>query len=141
MKLEAARSLVDSWFAIGPQGNHSKAPTGEYYIEIVSGGFRLYEAEHQPCGASCLSEETAVDLWLQAVRDYAADKSGTLYWRIPPEMGEVMLLQVKDNGERFTMARDGFVIKPYRYYRVYSRLLISDKPQIMPACIEKAAVA
>lgn len=115
------------------------AQTGEEYVEILSGGIRDDQIRIL---ALCGEEETAVQLWFDAINKYFAQKreawaqlvaeqgyvipepDWTLYWRSPPEMGEHTLYDDEAwiTGEQ----KPHYVAK--RFYRVYSRLLISDKP-------------
>lgn len=113
MTLDEAIKLVESRFIVGPAGNYSEAPTGEPYVTIVGGGIKE-EGELFPC--YFLSEAFAIQFWLDAVNKYSEGKSGTLYWRVKPEM----------------MGRK-------KVWLIYSRLLISDKPQIQSAILESLA--
>ena len=110
MTLDEARAELESRFIVADVGNNYWAATGEPYVVIVSGGIK---EEGCPVVCLCSSEAHAIRLWRDAVNEYAKEKSGVLYWRTPPQL------------ERRKIARDFF-------YVVYSRLLISDKPQIQP---------
>src|SRR5882672_7318667 len=61
-------------FTVGPRPYPSVAPTGESFTEL--GGGRTVAA----------TDEAAYELALAAFRDYARDRTGTLYWRIYPEI-------------------------------------------------------
>jgi hypothetical protein len=114
MTLEEARAKLEARFKIGPIGNGPIAPTGERYVEIRGGGS---PREGEPCPVLCSSEQMAIKQWLLAVEEYAAGKSGTLYWRIVPELGD----QEDGSGWQHGPA------DVWKLYSVYSRLLISDK--------------
>jgi hypothetical protein len=62
-------SFVDSR---GDAPDLSIAPTGEEYIEIVTG--------------VCFTPEGAVQSWLASAKEVTQAKSGNLYWRIRPEL-------------------------------------------------------
>ena len=109
-KLEEASAELESRFIVALVGNNYQAATGEPYVVIVSGGVK---EEGCPVVCWCSSEDHAIRLWRDAINEYAKEKSGVLYWRTPPQL------------DRRKIARDYF-------YVVYSRLLISDKPQIQP---------
>lgn len=84
----------NSNFPIGPAGDRpGTAPTGEPYTELPA-------KEWYP------SREAALDAAKAAFDEYAEGKTGTLFWRVKPELG-----QDYKNGWKF-----------------YMRLLISDKP-------------
>lgn len=99
-------------YAIGPAAVGYLSVTAETFAELCA------------CSEPAPGEETgeivyfatpeaAYDAALAAFKAYAADKSGALYWRIPPELGE----------------KDG-------KFAFYMRLLISDM-----LVIKKAAAA
>lgn len=75
------------------------------------------------------AESIAVSAWLSAMQDYLRDRPGTLYWRIEPEIerfdqhiycADHFNLELKINDPR------GYIAVPV--WRVYCRLLVSDKP-------------
>lgn len=88
--------------------------TGEPYTVICSGGPR---PESSPVPALYASRSLAIRAWLEAVRAFAKDKTGTLYWRIRPEIDSIE-------------TKAAFPSVPF--WAVYSRLLISDKS---PDCV------
>lgn len=85
--------------------------TGDEYVTICSSG--LKQAVGGCDGGvtdefAHISEEDAIQAWLISVQAYyAADKRGTIYWRIRPEVGNKKSL-----------------------WSVYSRFVISGKPEI-----------
>jgi len=133
MTLDEAQREIESKFTLGPEGNHQFSATGEEYAEIVSGG-RLEEYKY-PC--YCTSIEAAVRLWKEAVEKYTSERTGTLYWRVKPEIDLTFIfIPVDEKGEYngHPEFRDS-AVRPT--WRVYSRLLVSDKPQICDAWIER----
>ena len=132
MTLDEARSVVDQFFLVGPKGNDRLAPTGEEYIVICSGGIK---SDYDLTPALASTEALAVELWMRAVREYAAQfdrTTCTLYWRIVPEMDKAYFLSVDEDG-KFEFEEELRKSFTRVTYRVYSRMLISDKPQIQPA--------
>lgn len=108
MTLDEARAEIEEKFPPHPEiGNYYQAATGEPYVVMTNcGPKREGDIVH-----AHVSEEFAVDGWFNAMKEYAADKrSFQLYWRVPPE------IERDKNGG----------------WRIYSRLLISDMPQIQP---------
>lgn len=95
------------------QGICSTSPTGEHYVVLESSGPRDIGIRRLPANA-CPSRQDAVDSYLNALQALADAKSGTAYWRRHPEV------------EPF-----------YHGWTVYSRILISDKPEI--ANVDQAA--
>ena len=77
-------------------------PTGEPYVTLAIGGIKR---EGQPMPVVCNTEQEAIDGWKQSFDEYAASRTGRLYWRHRPE------IETKD---------DKVV--------VYCRLIITDKP-------------
>jgi len=55
------------------------------------------------------SEEAALDAGMRLFSEYASGKKGTLYWRVRPELAQ-----------------------RHRVYKVYMRLVITDKPVLWP---------
>jgi len=107
-----------------------KAPTGEHYVTICSGGVK---AEGEFPLAYCLDQQTAIRLWRDAIMAYAADKRGTLYWREEP-MIEPDDLDFNSLPEGMSPTHPVLFQRPFRFFIVYSRLLISDKPPIYEIC-------
>jgi len=134
MTLDEARASIEDGFKIGPIGNYWQAPTGEPYVEVLSGGAKT-EGANCPC--LCASPELAIKFWLEAMREYAppADRK-TLYWRVPPEMSEHAILPVNPDGS-FTGGKEMRAMMTRKVYYVYSRVLVSDKPQIQPATLPR----
>lgn len=110
MTLDEAVAHIESKFECVEGQPIAWCETGDKYVKIVSGGVKD-EGEFTPLFQD---EEQAVGAWLDAVMAYAADKHGTLYWRIRPNVREYPL---DDEG--------------LPAYLVYSRLVISDKPKII----------
>ncbi len=94
---EAVRVYCESLFPVGPPSSRMHSATGERFTQLTiswSDGFgTLDEAS---AGAKA------------AFKGYAEGKSGTLYWRVVPEIA-------KDQNRR--------------KFAYYMRLLISDKPR------------
>lgn len=137
MRLDEARAEVEACFEVWPDlGNYHQAPTGEPYIQIVSGG-SVEEAERLP--VLCATPEIAVRLWLRAMVDYAGGRRGqTLYWRFHPELNDIDCLAVGPDGSS-NLDREMRAMMTRKYYTVYSRLLVSDKPRIQPAALSPRA--
>jgi hypothetical protein len=130
MTLDEARAELEAWGATCAEiGNYSQAATGEEYVVIVSGGMKD-EGERCPC--FCRSEADAVRLWRDAINAYANGKSGTLYWRAAPEMHSTVMRV--DNYDELSPDIQQWFGKE-TFWVVYSRLLISDKPQIQPQAL------
>lgn len=120
LTLDEAVAEVEARFKIGPKGFARLAPTGEEYVELISGGIKK-EGERSLILAD--TPELAIRYWLNAVWDYAGlhgpdQERKTLYWRILPEMDELLVRHPETPKEEFS------------YWRIYSRLLITDKPPI-----------
>lgn len=102
------REECEKGYAIGPAAVAYLSVTGETFTELcgahpqVEGGEIVY--------LTTLQE--AYDAALAAFKAYAIGKSGTLYWRVHPELSE----------------RDG-------KFAFYMRLLISDMPAIKPSTV------
>lgn len=94
-----------------------KAPTGEPYLELCSGGFKS-EGDCAPC--LCLNKAVAVSTWRAALLEYEAKLPGVLYWRIKPELESV----------KIRTDRSGTGDDEETWWFVYSRLLISNKSVI-----------
>lgn len=95
-RAEIVRSYCESRFPVGESANRMKSVTGEKFAELAIAWPEGFESIEQAGEAAML-----------AFQKYAEGKSGTLYWRIPPEIAY------------------GAKQKKFAYYM---RLLISDKP-------------
>lgn len=96
-----------------------KAPTGELYLQLCSGGFKN-EGEWAPC--LCASKEAAVSTWRAALLEYEAKKPGILYWRVKPELESVVI--------SFPSSEAPIGGAEQTWWFVYSRLIISNKSAI-----------
>ncbi len=107
-ELAKARERVERrWKPYPTIGDRAFAPTGEEYIIMFSGEWVWPTAS------------AAVIEWMRCIDAYGAaqPKGAALYWRIPPEITEWKgLLRGK--------------VRAPSGWKVYSRLLISDKPVI-----------
>lgn len=93
----ALREYCESKFPAGPSTTRWQSVTGEPYTELcVAYPSALESAEEARIAAQCHFDS------------YATGKSGTLYWRVPPEIA------LSSRRQR---------------YAYYLRLLISDKPR------------
>jgi len=104
------RSECEQGYTIGPSALGPYSVTGETFTELCGVGPRddeTHEIVYLP------TVEAAYDAAIAAFKAYASDKSGTLYWRVSPELGE--------NKGKFAF---------------YMRLLISDMPVIKKAAME-----
>jgi hypothetical protein len=98
----ALREYCESRFPVGESTTTYLSVTGEEYIQLTPA---MNSYPTSPLDARNAAQS--------AFDTYAADKSGTLYWRIRPEIAGRLLH------------------KPERViYIYYMRLLISDKPRI-----------
>jgi hypothetical protein len=142
--LDEARADLEAMFLSGPSTKCYKAMTGEHYVEVVSGGVKE-EGERYPI--LCATPELAVSYWFTAAVEYAMNVSMdyyltqndpifdhdrykrhgfTLYWRIVPELDEVTLVLADcPVREKVWMQR--------KFWYVYSRFLVSKKPQTQQA--------
>jgi hypothetical protein len=89
------RAYCEAKFPVGEPTDRYHAITGERYIQFSNAGYSTLEAVR-------LAAQDRFD-------EYARDKTGTLYWRIPPEIA-------------FNSRRQD--------YAYYMRLLISNKPRL-----------
>lgn len=89
-------AYCESRFPVGKSTTGPHAITGERYIELTK----------LPFSAGWLSPEAARIAAQEAFEAYSKDKSGTLYWRVKPEVA----LETR-----------------HQAYSYYMRLLISDK--------------
>jgi hypothetical protein len=131
MTLEELRADIEARLPVHPEcGNYYQTATGEPYIEVVIGGEK---AEGQQSHAWATSEQSAVRLLHEALVRYVDGKTGTLYWRIPPETDCMQFRSLDD--EHFKSWG------PSSLWLGYARLLVSDKPQIQPQAlpVERAA--
>lgn len=105
------------------------AQTGEPYVQITVSGIH---SEESFISGFTSSIDSACAALLSHVYKHAEGKGKTLYWRITPEI------------EGFTLYREASSIndKPYPYFKaipvwkVYTRLLVSDKPVIYRSLFE-----
>jgi hypothetical protein len=108
-------ALLTEWierqFPIGESTSGPLAVTGERYVVVG----HMIESPKYPgvieegaAPEAGFDEETACMSAASAFRDYAEGRTGTLYWRVKPEL---------------SWSSD------HRRCMVYMRLLISDKPQ------------
>lgn len=88
------RAYCESKFPVGEPTASHKSVTGQNYSQFCDSGYATAEAAR-------LGAQECFD-------NYAVGKSGTLYWRIVPEIAQ------SKNGRNFAF---------------YMRLLISDKPR------------
>ena len=117
--LQKAQTIFESRYPRGPNGDNRISATGEEYVECCSGGVKG-EFETTPMVGT--TPKAAIEAWVYGIEKYAKDKRGTLYWRIVPEID-------------FYDYEYASGFPPSRYWKVYSRLLISDLPRIRPATI------
>lgn len=100
------RAECEKGYAIGPAAVGYLSVTAETFTELCA-------CSEPPPGEETgeivylATPQAAYDAALAAFKAYAAGKSGALYWRIPPELGE----------------KDGKFV-------FYMRLLVSDMPAI-----------
>ena len=143
MTLDEALAEIEAMVTVCPErGNQALAPTGEPYIELLSGTTKE-QGDRFP--AWCASPEIAIALWLRSIRDYvkAAPEGSTLYWRVFPELGGRPLFNI----DGITINQDGsLACSPegrraltHEYFAVYSRLLVSNKPRIQAASLPSQA--
>jgi hypothetical protein len=100
----------------------SRAPTGERYVTLTSGGLKP-EGQHVP--AWFADEADAIEWWLAEAKPYAEKHGKQLYWRERPELvtaSYVMLDQV--NAIRNGRLRESVAVD---LHFVFSRLLVSTK--------------
>jgi hypothetical protein len=135
--LDEARRQFESRFEVWHEiGDHSLSPTGEPYVEVCSGGVK---GDAERIAAVGTSEAAAIKLWLQAANEYADGKTGTLYWRVVPEIDSInVTLEGYDSDHGLTdELRDAYYKR--KNWIAYSRFLISDKPRIRSAILSKNA--
>jgi hypothetical protein len=108
--IEAVREFEDGRFVMdGCPGSLSQ--TGEEYTEIVNGDAVSEDGPR----IFYPSAEGAIQAWLTGIVKWAEDKPGTIYWSERPSLEK---------------HPDGCS------WKVYSRLLISDKPIVTPTVTE-----
>ena len=61
----------------------SRAPNGECYVTVTSCGIK---PEGDRLSWLAETEDEAIIMWLRRATEYAADRRGTLWWRIKPEI-------------------------------------------------------
>jgi len=99
----------------------TRSQTGEPY-EVIYSGTLSPTKEGQPDEFGLYATEAlAARWWLESIRLYAANKTGTVYWRMRPSL------------EDFPVGDKIPGLPRVKCFRVYSRLLISDKPPDVPA--------
>lgn len=123
MTLVDVRGEIERRFAAHPEvGNYNQSPTGEPYVVIGHQSRGCPEVagtiEEGAVGENVVDEEFAYLDAMSAFNEYADGRCGTLYWRVHPR------LEWNEAHNRC---------------RIYSRLLISDKPQIQSAQIPPRA--
>lgn len=125
MTLHEAVRMFEACFFVGSPTAQSVSVTGESYVVVVSGGL-VTEGDRLPALYS--NPDLAIAAWLQAARDYAHAANGkSLYWRICPELTSFNVIECDENGDNKWPA-DLKKALVRRYYQVYSRMLVSDKP-------------
>ena len=112
--LGEAKKRLEAEFIVYPLVRHmSKAPTGEPYVQVLSGLIRREEPHPTRTTRTPLfaTPEEAIAAWEEQAMIYATrfdplagEEPYTLYWRIPPEI---------DQWEN--------------QWKVYSRFLVSNK--------------
>lgn len=116
---------IETRFPVKEGRTDSRSQTGEEYAEVVSGGIKP-KGDHFPLYAA--TPALAITAWHQAVLDYAEGKTGTLFWRCRPELGEVVLVQKGIDLSHLSPNEAATFDTPL--WRVYSRMLISDLPEL-----------
>lgn len=97
-RADLVRKYCESRFSVGEQSNGRHSITGEKHTELCS----------LPWAQGYLTIDAAGEAAEAAFQKYAEGKSGTLYWRVPPEIA--------------------WGAKQHKF-AYYMRLLISDKPR------------
>lgn len=117
MLSEKVKAKCEGLFPVGQSTSMYLSVTGEPYVELCGLGTHV---EGEADGRGYSSENDARDAAIEAFIAYADGKSGTLYWRVTPEI-------VSRNPIYF--AEDGSVAKTGPCgFSFYMRCLISDKP-------------
>lgn len=104
MSLDEIVAGIDKRFHGVDGPPRARCPTGEPYVCLVVGGERI---EGQSYPEFCKTEQAAIDGWRLTFEGYAVKRGSRLYWRQRPEVN-----------------RDGDKVI------VYSRLIITDKPEL-----------
>jgi len=113
IELATAIAEFERPFDVYPVDGLSRcAVNGEPFVTLCSGGIKQ-EGALFPC--ICSSPHYAVELWALAAREYANRRGDTLQWRERPTLSEIL------------ESDDGFDKIKYKWYIVYSRLLIYGK--------------
>lgn len=104
-----AKRAVEEWLAneverivglpLGEPGATAKCATGEYFVSLTAGGIK---PEGYDFPAWFDSQLDAVLAYFNSVREFAKDKTGSLYWRERPSVAH-------ENGK----------------WQIYSRLVIA----------------
>ena len=107
----------------------SRAPNGEHYIAVASGGIK---GEGEKFPAYYATEVLAAEAWLTAAWKYAEERGGkTLYWRTRPEYTEHEFVGLNQMALMNDPAwRDSITVK---LGCVWSRMLITKADQQQPA--------
>lgn len=126
--IEGGESLVaelEGRFPVGEEGLCRTAATGEHFVEFHAGGRRT-DPGTGPGAVWCERPETAVALLRLQILDYAAGRSGVLYWRVKPDICET---EIRVPELRPFAGNNAKIVHVKRMVWIaYARLLISDKP-------------
>jgi len=129
MTLDELRADIERRVPVHPEcGDYAQAATGEPYVEVVIGGERK-DGGGMPAYAT--SEQHAIRLLHEALLNYIGAHSGTLYWRIFPEVASYEWRRFDDWAFDLMGSRT--------FWAGYARLLVSDKPQIQPQTLSARA--
>lgn len=122
MNLKQAEAEIERLFTCEDAPATALYPTGEEFVEIGIDG--IMGEDRFPGFAT--SETAAASAWVAAVLRYATGKKGTLYWRERPAIAafDVFL----DNSLHYPDFPHGKHFCARRVFKVYSRLLITDRP-------------
>jgi hypothetical protein len=105
----------------GPM-DFSRAPTGERYVTLTSGGIK---PEGWPNPAWFNSKDDAVDFWLMEAKHYAREHGTQLYWREKPELeGQTFVAMNQADSLQSQRLREAVAVA---VWFVWSRLLVSKK--------------
>lgn len=125
--LEHLVTELEAMFAVGDASVCRTSATGEDFVNFYPGGRCEYAG--RPVGKVwCADPETAVSLLRLQILDYAAGRSGVLYWRTKPEEEETYIHTSELRLCGGNNARNMLIKRPV--YTAYARLLISDNPII-----------
>lgn len=137
MTLEELNAAFAARFTIVQGLAGPKSQTGEEYHEFRGGPGPTPEGGN---GVGATTEEGAIRLLYDGIMRYAADRTGTLYWRIPPEVGSCPDFRectwLFRPGPRVWLRRVWAALRGRRdpmledltTYYAYARLLISAEP-------------